>query len=170
MNSGIKSIERLFARHSRGLQAFFRRRVRTQPDVDDLTQEVYLRMLRISEAEVIHNPEAYLYTVASHLMREHAVGERRRVNMVDVTDPAVVSMLVELSHLDYETDRDLRVRRLREVLSQLPANCHAAIVMAYRHEMPYEAIAAQLGVSVSMVKKYIRQALAHCRKRMARFG
>jgi RNA polymerase sigma factor (sigma-70 family) len=170
MTSGIKALEQLFARHSRGLQSFFRRRVHGRPDVDDLTQEVYLRMLRISAAEVIHNPEAYLYTVASHLVREHAVGERRRASMVDVTDPAIVSMLVEFSRLDYETDRDLRVQRLREVLQQLPENCQAAVVMAYRQEMPYEDIAAQLGVSVSMVKKYIQQALAHCRKRMARFG
>jgi RNA polymerase sigma-70 factor (ECF subfamily) len=170
MTGAVKSLEQLFARHSRGLQAFFRRRIRARSEVDDLTQEVYLRMLRISEAEVIHNPEAYLYTVASHLVQEHALGEKRRASMADVTDPAVLSMLGEFSRLDYETDRDLRVRRLSEVLRQLPPNCHAAVVMAYRHEMPYEEIAAQLGVSVSMVKKYVKQALAHCRKRMARFS
>lgn len=169
MNAGIKLVEQLFARHGRGLQAFFRRRTRAPSEVDDLTQEVYLRMLRVEEAEAIRNPEAYLYTVAAHLLKEWALGAKRQANMADVADPVVAETLVEFSQLDDETDRGLRVRRLREVLKQLPPDCHAAVVMAYRYEMPYEVIAAQLGVSASMVKKHVRQALAHCRKRMARF-
>ena len=37
-------IERLFAEHRGGLQAFFRRRIRSKADAADLAQEVYLRM------------------------------------------------------------------------------------------------------------------------------
>lgn len=170
MNRGISFIEKLFARHGRDLQTFFRRRVQAKPDVDDLTQEVYLRMLRVSESEVLRNPEAYLYTVASHLVKEHALGQRRRATMADVADPQTAAMLVEFSRLDSDTDRELRVRRLREVLQQLPPNCHAAVTMAYSYDMPQEKIAAELGVSVSMVKKHLKQALAHCRKRMGRWS
>src|SRR5271165_5221267 len=59
-------IERLFAEHRGGLQAFFRRRIRSKSDASDLAQEVYLRMLRISDQEAIRKPVHYLYTVANN--------------------------------------------------------------------------------------------------------
>ena len=58
-------VERLFAEHRRALQGYFRRRIRTKADAPDLTQEVYVRMLRVSDTESIRNPQLYLYTVAS---------------------------------------------------------------------------------------------------------
>src|SRR5689334_5484723 len=70
-------IERLFARHGGALQAFFRRRIRSKREAVDLTQEVYLRILRVNEAEVLNNPESYLFAVASNLVKEQAVLERR---------------------------------------------------------------------------------------------
>ena len=39
---------------------------------------------------------------------------------------------------------------------------------AYAHGLRYEEIALRLGVSTNMVKKYLSQALVHCRRRMAR--
>src|ERR1700751_4718782 len=77
-------VERLFAEHRGALQAFFRRRIRSKADAPDLAQEVYLRMLRISDHEAIRNPVPYLYTVANNLVKEHAVLERRRANSIGI--------------------------------------------------------------------------------------
>lgn len=71
-------VERLFAEQRGGLQAFFQGRTRSKADAPDLGQEVYLRMLRIRDREVIRNPVHYLYTVANNLVKEHALLERRR--------------------------------------------------------------------------------------------
>jgi len=57
---------------------------------------------------------------------------------------------------------------LREVLNQLPRNVTAAVVLQYWHGLSYEEIAQRLGISTHMVKKYLSQALIHCRRRMAR--
>lgn len=70
-------VEKLFARHRDALQAFFYRYIRSKPDAADLTQEVYLRMLRVSDMTTVRNPEAYLYAVASNLAKEHAHREPR---------------------------------------------------------------------------------------------
>ena len=59
-------------------RAFFLRRIRTKADAPDLAQEVYVRMLRISDQEAIRNPVHYLYTVANNLVKEHAVLDRRQ--------------------------------------------------------------------------------------------
>src|SRR5580700_6349316 len=58
-------VEGLFA-YRGALQAFFYRRLRAKVDAADLVQEVYLRMLRVSDPEAIRSPEAYLFTVAAN--------------------------------------------------------------------------------------------------------
>jgi RNA polymerase sigma-70 factor (ECF subfamily) len=163
-------VERLFAEHHRALQAFFYRRIRTKSDAPDLAQEVYVRMLRVSDTDAIRNPELYLYTVASNLVKEHAVLERRRASSIDVDDSSVQERLGELPTLDRQLDTDQRVMRLRTVLGQLSPKCRAAVILRYRHDLSYQEIADRLGVSSNMVKKYLSQALGHCRCRMARMG
>ena len=81
-------LERLFAEHGAALLAFFYQRVRRRPDAAELAQEVYVRMLRLSDIEAIRNPEAYLYTVASNLAKEHRVLEQRSTNTLDIDDAA----------------------------------------------------------------------------------
>jgi DNA-directed RNA polymerase specialized sigma24 family protein len=53
-------------------------------DAADLVQEVYLRMLRVSDPEAIRNPESYLFTVAANLHKENAVADRRQAQEISV--------------------------------------------------------------------------------------
>jgi len=163
-------VERLFAAHGGALQGFLARRVRRHPEAAELAQEVYLRMLRVPDLDAIRNPEAYLYTVASNLAKEHARQQRKDAAALDVDDPLVQEQLAELPSVAGDLDNEQRIRRLREVLQQLPAKCQAAVALQYWHGLSYEEIAQRLGVSTHMVKKYLSQALVHCRRRMARLG
>ena len=160
-------VEQLFTEHRGFLQAFLYRRVRRHPVAAELAQEVYLRMLRVPDMEAVRNPEAYLYTVASNLAKEHARHEAKDGAALDVDDPHVQEQLAELPVFAGQLDTQERIKRLREVLQQLPAKCQAVVVLQYWHEMSYEQIAQRLGVSTHMVKKYLSQGLSHCRRRMA---
>jgi RNA polymerase sigma-70 factor (ECF subfamily) len=159
-------IGHLFSEHGSALQGFFRRRIRVAPDAPDLAQEVYVRMLRVKDIDAIRNPELYLYTVANNLVKEHAVLERRGSACEDVDDLAVQAQLAEPPQFEGEVDATLRTHRLRQVLAQLSPKCRAVVVLQYRDELSYQEISDRLGVSTHMVKKYISQALAHCRRRM----
>jgi len=163
-------VERLFAEHGRALQAFFRRRIRSKADAPDLAQEVYLRMLRISDHEVIRNPVLYLYTVANNLVKEHAVLERRRANGIDIDQMPTEQQLEVLPTFDGDLDTAQRVERLRAVMKQLRPKCQAAVALRFMHGLSYPEIASRLGVSTQMAKKYVSQALSLCRRRMARLG
>jgi RNA polymerase sigma factor (sigma-70 family) len=163
-------VERLFMEHRGSLQSFLYRRVRRHPDAAELAQEVYVRMLRVPDMTAIRNPEAYLYTVASNLAKEHARHQRREGATLDVDDPLVQEQLGVLVAFGGQLDTAQRVTRLREVLQQLPPKCQAAVVLQYWHGLSYEEIAQRLGVSTNMVKKYLSQALVHCRRRMTRLG
>lgn len=165
-NQGL--VEGLFARHQAALQTFFRRRIKAGSDAPDLVQEVYLRMLRVGDAEAIRNPEVYLFTVASNLVKEHAVLDRRQASHVDIDAWGVQESLGEIPELDGQLDTWQRLARLREVLRQLPPRCRAAVLLQYRDGLTHQQIADRLGVSPHMVKKYVAQGLARCRRRMTR--
>jgi RNA polymerase sigma-70 factor (ECF subfamily) len=163
-------VERLFAEHRGALQAFLYRRVRRHPDAAELAQEVYVRMLRVPDMTTVRNPEAYLYAVASNLAKEHAHRVPHDYKAIDIDDPLVQEQLSELPAFGGQLDREQRIRRLREVLRQLPPKCQAVVALQYWHGLSYEEIAQRLGISSNMVKKYLSQALVHCRRRMARLG
>ena len=63
----------LVASHGEQLRRFLLARVRHAADVPDMIQEVYLRMLRVPKVESIRSPEAYLFTVAQHVIQQHTL-------------------------------------------------------------------------------------------------
>ena len=162
-------VERLFAEHSVALHAYFYRRVRTKSDAADLTQEVYLRMLRVIDTEAVRNPLAYLYTVASNLVKEHAILARRNANLLDIDEANVQEQLGTLPSLESDFDATQLTARLRASLDQLPPNWRTAVILQLRYGYSYQEIAEHLGVSPNMVKKYLAQAFGRCRRHMTRW-
>ena len=162
-------LERLYAQHG-ALKAFFERRVRLRPDAAELAQEVYLRILRSANPEQIRNPEAYLFTVAANLAREHTLLQRQRGQSVELDDEMAQELSSDFEGFEVEADQAKRLARLQVVLAQLPPKCQAAVVLQYWHGLSYAEIGERLGISPNMVKKYLSQALQHCRRRMQRLG
>jgi RNA polymerase sigma-70 factor (ECF subfamily) len=163
-------VERLFAEHRGRLQTFFLRRIRAKADAADLAQEVYLRMLRISDQDAIRNPVHYLYTVANNLVKENAVLDRRRASGIDIDEAPAHEQLETLPEFDGELDARQRVARLGVVLKQLSPKCRAAVELRFTRGLSFREVAMHLGVSPQMAKKYVAQGLSHCRRRMARLG
>lgn len=155
----------IFARREGWLLGYFRRRLAQPADARDLVQEVYLRLLHTDrgDAATITDPEAYLFTVAANLVKEEAVLHRRRALHVDV---ALVLPELEANEdsADELLDRQRRERLLAEALQRLPPRHRAVMLMQYRERLGYAEIAKRLGVSTHMVKKYVVQALALCRR------
>jgi RNA polymerase sigma factor (sigma-70 family) len=163
-------VERLFAEHSGALQGFFRRRIRSRADAQDLAQEVYLRMLRISNQEAIRKPVPYLYTVANNLAKQHSVLDRRRSSGIDIDEAGEREQLEVPPTFEGDFDAAQRAARLQDVLKQLRPKCQAALLLRFAHGLSYREVALRLGVSPQMAQKYVAQALKHCRRRMARLG
>jgi RNA polymerase sigma-70 factor (ECF subfamily) len=167
-NAGF--VERLFAEHGRALHAYFLKRLRTKTDAPDLAQEVYLRLLRVNDVDAIRNPQHYLFTVASNLLKEYgAAQQHRRATSVAVDPVALADLPGDSLPLDAELDTDRRLSRLNDVLGELPPRWRHALILQYRYGLTYAQIGDHLGVSSNMVKKYLAQALARCRRRMARW-
>lgn len=62
------SVEATIRAYDRELHGFLLRRLRGRAESsEDIRQEVYLRMLRFTDAELVREPRAYLYRVARNV-------------------------------------------------------------------------------------------------------
>jgi len=161
---------RLLADKGPSLASYFLRRVAHRWDAQDLVQEVYLRLLRSGDAtaEPVRNPEAYLFTVAANLVREHAqMRQRAPVSTEGLED--VIERLATPCEAGADIDRERRRQHLSGIIGRLSPKCRAVLVMHYRDDLSYRQIGDELVISSNMVKKYIVKGLAACRQGLQRY-
>jgi RNA polymerase sigma factor (sigma-70 family) len=159
-------VEELAVRHGENLRRFLRPRVPNAADIPDIIQEVYLRLLRVSNHETIRTPEAYIFTIAKHVAQQHSLQSASDAVSVELT-----TVLSEL-HAVTEADPALEVSALEcleeldQALKQLGPKVQATFLFHRRDGMSIDEIGERLGISPAMVKKYIVRALVHFRKRL----
>jgi RNA polymerase sigma factor (sigma-70 family) len=150
-------------RYGRRLRRFLSLRLRNPADVHDLAQEVFLRLLRVENHETIRSPEAYLFTVASHVIQQHSLRQASVPPSVEISD--VFGELQALPRDDPEnrTDTQQRIGALERVLAELPPRVSAALLLHRMAGYSIEEIGKKLGVARPTAKKYLARALLHCR-------
>jgi len=154
------SVEHLYVDHHHWLQGWLRRRLGNASDAADLAQDAFMRLLA-SPKQFKSPPEArgYLRTMANGLCID--LWRRREVEQAWLQTLACRPEAVEVS----PEQRSLIVETLLEIgdmLGRLAPKAAAAFIMAQVDGLAYREIAAQLGVSDRMVKKYIAQAMLQC--------
>ena len=146
------------------LLRFMCTRLANEQDAQELAQEAYLRLLRASDAKLIRDPVAYLFRIARNLLHEWYTSSPPPAEPLHEFELADEGLTVEdRAELSQHMDR------LEEVLRHLSPKCRAVILMHRRDGMTYDEIAAKLGISSSMVKKYLSQGLARCRVGLHRY-
>lgn len=138
-------------RWNRSLLQFLGRRVRSTVEVEDLAQEIYLRLLRAPDLLQVRNPQAYLLRVAGHVVAEW----RREYPPMesfcpDESDAPVDECLPELA-----ADATLSEQRLNERLEQMSPMMRAVVLLRLRDEHSYKQIAQELELTLRQVRRYL---------------
>lgn len=158
----------LVASHGVKLRRFLLLRVRNAADVPDMLQEVYLRMLRVSNVESIRSPEAYLFTVAQHVVQQHSLRQSATPPSIELTE--MLNSARAVPDVDPVLDLDAQqcLEQLQSELDRLSPKLRATFLLHRRDGLSLDEIAARLGTSLPMVKKNLMQALVQLRQRLER--
>ena len=144
------------ARHSPALRAFFRKRVRAA-DIDDLVQEVFLRLHLRADAEPVENVERYLFRVAASVLVDSLRRDTSRGwtlhDPLDLASDPVDHITPERALIGKQDHTSLVL-----AISRLPPRMRAAFMFHRYEQMTYPAIARRMGNSPSAVKQMIRKA------------
>jgi RNA polymerase sigma factor (sigma-70 family) len=173
MRSGLKKqgkqafVADLETQHGRRLRRFLASRLpHRSADAEDLAQEVYLRLLRLANHETIRSSEAYLYTVACHVLHQHVLRRSATPEAVDIS--TLVDQMECTVHSDPATEAETqqRLASLQQAIRQLSPKARAVLLLNRRDGYSLEEIAGQLGFSRGNAAKYLSKALLHCRRQM----
>jgi RNA polymerase sigma-70 factor (ECF subfamily) len=159
-------IDAVAAQHGQRLRRFLLARVRNAADAMDLVQEVYLRLLRVSDHETIRMPEAYVFALANHVLYQHRLRQTHSTAPLEsITDLAQAQTAFDNDPL-VRTEMSQRIEELEQVLHGMSPKAEAVLLLHRRDGFTLEEIAGQLGISRPMVKKYLARALLTCRQRL----
>ncbi|HWB50398.1 MAG TPA: sigma-70 family RNA polymerase sigma factor [Stellaceae bacterium] len=155
-----------FQENYEDLLRFLARRTGDADRAADIAQDTYLRLASIGPgAASIDNPRAYVYRVAGNLAidtmrREGRIAARHTGYEPDETVPDPAST-PEQTLFAKE-----RLALIDAALDELSAKARLALLYFRVEGLSHAETAARLGISESMVAKYIAQALRHCRDRL----
>lgn len=156
------SLLRSFQEHYDDLLNFLTRRMSDRQRAADVAQETYLKLLKIDASVAVLNDRRFIFRVAGNLAIDTLRHEQRLTanqadsqHTADLIDPAPQP---EATLLAKE-----RLAILDDALQQLSPNARQALLLNRLEGLTQAQIAIELGVSESMVAKYIGQALRHCR-------
>ncbi len=146
-----------FTLHLGAIRRFFLKRA-PAADVDDLVQDVALRMHTRSGSDPVANVEGYLFQTARSVLADR--GRRDSVRCRSRHDS-----LEEFHHPVEECSPERvfegkeQLTRLIATLEHLPDRTRQAFVLHRFDELSYAAIAQHMGISVSAVEKHIMKAI-----------
>jgi RNA polymerase sigma factor (sigma-70 family) len=156
-----------FRDHAGDLHRFLARRVAHAQDADDLAQEVFARLLRVRDADLVRNPLSYLLGIATHVVREFRQRKQHeRVlydselaeDLCDHSDEAAAQSMAEQVELRQRLDR---------ALQQLPPAHQLVLLLVKRDGLSYTEAATAAGLSVHTIEKYVVEARARLRVLLA---
>src|SRR5690348_16157613 len=102
-------VAEIAAGYGRRLRLFLSVRLRNVHVVPDVAQEVFLRLMRVDKQDAIRNPEAYLYTVASHVLQHHTLRQSTGSVFVEITDALAELALPESENPAVKADTAARM-------------------------------------------------------------
>jgi len=160
MHSGAGRLADWFREWQLPLRRFLvRRRAGSTADIDDIAQEVFLRLLRYDRAELIDYPQAYLFKIAANVSADWSMRASRRM----LHQSEWLAELVDTLTPERELEREGFDEQLRLALDALPPRWREMLHLHFGGGSTYDEVARRLGVTRKMVKRDLAKAYASLR-------
>ena len=160
----MSAIFHTFAAHKDAIKRFLVRQGAREHELDDFTQEIFLRAFAAELGREIEQPKPYLFQIARNLMNERfRHGSRNPVDLIE--DTAGADTITDYAAASPEDLFDAR-RKLAlfaEAVASLPPQCRNAFLMRRIEGLKYKQIANRMNISVSAVEKHVVLGLVKCK-------
>lgn len=147
--------------HESSLRSYLRRVFPSLPDVDDLVQESYARLIRAKQAGRISYAKAFLFTTARNLALD--LFRRRKIIPIDAVADISEELAAEDGPDSAETlNRQQELHLLSEAVQALPDRCRQVLTLRLLYALSHKEIAADLGISEHTVKAQLAKGMKRC--------
>jgi len=159
-NDARARLDGLARRYYGPLASFFRKRTHRSEEVQDLVQQVFLRLAQSPQFDEIRNPEGYIFQTAANALKDQArrrsVQERFAAQQLQDSDA---------QRTDFSPERVLEAReavtRVAEALRQLPERTRDVFVLRCFEGLKFAEIGQLQRISVRPVEKHMAKAMVY---------
>jgi RNA polymerase sigma factor (sigma-70 family) len=156
----------LFTQHARALKKYLLSIVPKLDVAEELTQDVFVR-LQMSGRSELDSPRGFLFRTARNLALDHL----RRAGRVpfDALDETAAAQLADASASPEEqvaAREELAI--MRAIILELPPKCRQVFLLVRLEGLSHRDVAAEMGMSQTMVRKHLARALGHIHVRLGR--
>ncbi len=155
----------LFEKYSAALLRFTDRMLGSRADAEEVTQEVFVKMItRVEQYDGQAPVSSWLFAIAANACRDRMRRSRRAA-------PVALDAIAERASPDEAADSALvekeRRAAVRAALSSLSPEQREALVLARYHGLPYAEIARALDITEGAVKTRIFRAMEALKQRFS---
>jgi RNA polymerase sigma-70 factor (ECF subfamily) len=162
MDGGVPDAMRWFLREVLPLEAvlvrYLRQNWRDQSDIEDLLQDVYVRVFEAARRQLPEKAKPFVFTTARNLLINR-VRDRAVVPIEAVADLDALNIAMDMPGPDRTVAARDELRRLGDAIDRLPPHCREVIVLRRVENLSRPEIAARLGIAETTVSSYLTEAI-----------
>ncbi|AEG01265.1 RNA polymerase sigma factor [Methylomonas methanica] len=157
----------LMNQHRQELLRFLLLKVDCKDTAQDLFQETFIRYAGYNRKSEIENPRAFIFRIATNLATDY-LRSRSRQHLQDNDEDRLEQIEAPASSLEHSAISQQRLDLLIDALAELPPKCREVFILLKLKHYSYAQVEQRLGISQTMILKYLNRALSHCRQRLDR--
>jgi len=147
--------------HEQALRSYLHGLFPSLPDVDDLIQDSYARLLRAKRQGQIGYPKAFLFTTARNLALDFF--RRRKVLAIDgVADLGALAVIEEGTDVADAVSKQQELELLADAVRALPEHCRQVLTLRLLYGLSHKGIAEELRLSKHTVKAQLAKGIRRC--------
>ena len=155
------AVSNAFFAHQTALRAFVSKMVSTPADVDDVTQEAFLRAFNAEKAKAIEQPKSFLFTIARNIVLSNIT--RKSSKLTDhVADFDVLGVITEHDAVIGEAQAQETFGLYCLAVESLPPQARQVFLMRKVYGLSHKEIAQRLEIAVSTVEKHLAKGVKAC--------
>jgi RNA polymerase sigma factor (sigma-70 family) len=139
-----------------GLTQFLAHNWRNRNDLEDLLQDVYVRVYDSALKQIPDSARAFVFTTARNLLVDR-VRREHVVPIEAVADLGALGVAIEEPGPERVVAARDELRLLQSALEKLPRRCREALVLRQMEGLSRRDIALRMGIGEETVKEYIAE-------------
>jgi RNA polymerase sigma factor (sigma-70 family) len=140
------------------LRQFLRRSLRDRSNIDDLVQDVYVRVCEAANDQIPQPVRPFVFTIARNLLVDR-VRREQVVSIEAVEDLEALNVVIDTPGPEQNVIAREELRRLQAALDRLPPRAREAVVLRKVEGLSWSEIAQRMNITESTVNQHLKIAI-----------
>jgi len=169
-----EGVNKAASQYGRQLWSFIRGKVKGIEDAEDILQEVWFQLSKLSDLDELENVGAWLYAVSKNKISDfYRKNKTERIEDISFFEEGVNVGLRELLLLDESQNPELGIfkevfwQTLMDALGELPESQRLVFIQNELEEKTLQEIADEQGTNLKTIISRKGYAIKHLRKRLS---